>query len=227
MRPNLEAWRESERLNPAKSSNFAIRVYYIREMPTVVDISQRRSEFVRAAWSVATSEGLASVTVRRIAASSGHSVGAVQRAFSTQDALHRSLKSELIARNSERLRAAFQPKIAADRLTALLPVEASRKTELLLAEQMLHSGYVFIEYPEAGRRCRTDVGVFCDFQFRASFTRPGLKHPGDDFSAARIRLRAVFDGLTSLLLDDSSPPESRPTESMARRLLHQALIARR
>jgi AcrR family transcriptional regulator len=56
-------------------------------MPKIVDLDQKRTEFVEASWNVIASEGLKAATMRRVAAEAGCTTGALTHYFSDRRAL--------------------------------------------------------------------------------------------------------------------------------------------
>jgi AcrR family transcriptional regulator len=103
-------------------------------VPKLVDIAQRRAQFVAASLDVIASEGLAAATLRRIAAQAGATTGAVTHYFPGRDALLiEAVRAAHYAAGARMQSAAEGAATAAARLEAVvleaLPLDAVRLRE--------------------------------------------------------------------------------------------------
>lgn len=74
-------------------------------MPRVVDHEQRRDELIAAVWQLIADEGLAAVTIRRVAERSGWSSGAVRHYLPTRQAILEAAAQRVAEQIEGRLRA--------------------------------------------------------------------------------------------------------------------------
>lgn len=100
-----------------------------------MDLTARQAELADAALRIVAREGLAAVTFRSIAAESGWSLGAVQKAFATKDAILTAMFARLRA-SAGRLPASEpgRPTLRAwlvELLLGLAPLDAERRTAAL------------------------------------------------------------------------------------------------
>lgn len=115
-------------------------------VPKRVDHEERRREITRAVWRIATAEGLAAVTLRRVAAEAGISMNLVQYYFTSKDQMiHYGLERVIavaVERMSAELRAAGDDSRAVVRaaIVGMLPIDdTSRQTSAVYYAYMLHA----------------------------------------------------------------------------------------
>ncbi|MEU0885954.1 TetR family transcriptional regulator C-terminal domain-containing protein [Lentzea sp. NPDC005914] len=114
-------------------------------MPKRVDHEERRREITLAVWRIAMAEGLAAVTLRRVAAEAGISMNLVQYYFTTKDQMiHYGLQRVIevaVARMSAELEAAGDSRaVVRAAIVGMLPVdEESRQTSAVYYAYMLYA----------------------------------------------------------------------------------------
>lgn len=115
------------------------RLYYITRMcyhggmPKVVDAGQRRQDIAEAAWRLIRLDGLESVTVRKVAAEAGLSMGSLRHYFTTQSELIGFAMRMVVDRLTARIKplaSTDDPRADLERaVTELLPLDKDRQTE--------------------------------------------------------------------------------------------------
>lgn len=70
-------------------------------MPRIVDHDQRRRELAAAVWAIVRTEGLAAVSIRRVAAESGWSTGAIRHYLPSHDELISFAATEMARQATE------------------------------------------------------------------------------------------------------------------------------
>jgi AcrR family transcriptional regulator len=115
-------------------------------VPKRVDHEERRREIIGAVWRIATAEGLAAVTLRRVAAEAGISMNLVQYYFTSKDQMiHYGLERVIavaVERMSAELRAAGDDSRVVVRaaIVGMLPIDdTSRQTSAVYYAYMLHA----------------------------------------------------------------------------------------
>ncbi len=102
-------------------------------MPKIVDHDARRREIIEAVWSLISSRGFGSVTMRELAAEAGYANGALARYFPDKNAVLRAAFRRAFDATNERARAAIGDRggITALRLLALeiMPLDEVRLRE--------------------------------------------------------------------------------------------------
>jgi len=102
-------------------------------MPKIVDHTARRAEIIGAVWSLIARRGLASVTMRELAAEAGYANGALARYFPDKESLLRAAYQRAFDATNERARAAIGDRggLTALRLLCLevLPLDEVRLLE--------------------------------------------------------------------------------------------------
>ncbi|MBP2436218.1 TetR/AcrR family transcriptional regulator [Microbacterium amylolyticum] len=103
-------------------------------MPREIDQQQRDRQIVEAAWEVIAREGVAALSVRRVAAEAGLSAGSLRYSFPSQAALRERAVETLIERLSSRIAAldtSLAPRVWARAvLLELLPLDQQRCIEM-------------------------------------------------------------------------------------------------
>lgn len=117
-------------------------------VPKRVDHEERRREITQAVWRIAMAEGLAAVTLRRVAAEAGISMNLVQYYFTSKDQMiHYGLERVIevaVARMSaelEAVRESGDPRaVVRAAVVGMLPVdEESRRTSAVYYAYMLYA----------------------------------------------------------------------------------------
>ncbi len=102
-------------------------------MPKIVDHEARRGEIIEAVWSLISSRGFGSVTMRELAAEAGYANGALTRYFPDKDAVLRAAFRRAFDATNERAGAAIGDRggLAALRLLCLeiMPLDDVRRRE--------------------------------------------------------------------------------------------------
>jgi AcrR family transcriptional regulator len=102
-------------------------------MPKIVDHDARRKEIIEAVWSLISSRGFQSVTMRELAAEAGYANGALSRYFPDKDAVLRAAFRHAYDATNERATAAIGDRggLAALRLLCLeiMPLDEVRLRE--------------------------------------------------------------------------------------------------
>ncbi|PTL60463.1 TetR/AcrR family transcriptional regulator [Paraconexibacter algicola] len=98
-------------------------------MPKIVDHDARRREIAQALWALLRREGPAAVTLRRVAAEAGWSLGAVRHYFASHDALLVHAMELVITRVGERIAALGPDPEPLAILEETLPLDDERRAE--------------------------------------------------------------------------------------------------
>jgi AcrR family transcriptional regulator len=102
-------------------------------MPKIVDHDARREEIIKAVWSLISSRGFQSVTMRELATEAGYANGALTRYFPDKDAVLRAAFRRAYDATNERATAAIGDRggLAALRLLCLeiMPLDEERLRE--------------------------------------------------------------------------------------------------
>lgn len=102
-------------------------------MPKIVDHDSRRKEIIEAVWSLISSRGFQSVTMRELASEAGYANGALSRYFPDKEAVLRAAFRRAFDATNERARAEIGDKggLAALRLLCLeiMPLDEARRRE--------------------------------------------------------------------------------------------------
>jgi AcrR family transcriptional regulator len=102
-------------------------------MPKIVDHDARRKEIIEAVWSLISSRGFQSVTMRELAAEAGYANGALNRYFPDKDAVLRAAFRRAYDATNERAGAAIGDRggLAALRLLCLeiMPLDEVKRRE--------------------------------------------------------------------------------------------------
>lgn len=108
-------------------------------MPKIVDHAQRRAELVEAVARVIHRDGVRAVSVRSVAAESGHSPGSLRHYFTSQAELIAFTMDAMAGAAAERvdLRATGSPDDVVGVLLELLPLDAQRVAEFEIWLELL------------------------------------------------------------------------------------------
>ncbi|HZG92631.1 MAG TPA: TetR/AcrR family transcriptional regulator [Pseudonocardia sp.] len=102
-------------------------------MPKIVDHDARRKEIIEAVWSLISSRGFGSVTMRELAAEAGYANGALARYFPDKDAVLRAAFRRAFDATNERARAAIGDRGGLTALRSLvleiMPLDEVRRRE--------------------------------------------------------------------------------------------------
>ncbi len=174
-------------------------------MPRLIDHDHRNDEIAAAAFRVLARDGVAALSVRRVADEAGIATASLRRAFSTQDELRRFCLERLQQDVTTRLLAVTgQGRERAMRwMRELLPLDDSRRTELLVQLQLTRlaltddglRGHARDLHDGVHRVCAAAVEELAAAGELASHLDPDLETE---------RLHALLDGLALHLIWTSS-----------------------
>lgn len=189
-------------------------------MPRKIDAEERAAVIADAALRVLEADGLAGVSVRRVAAEANLAVASLRRAFPTQHELLefclRVIEDRVVAR-IRALTTAGRPRVE-DLLAQLLPLDSVRRTELLAQVQL---GLMSLTEPAlrpAAERLSAAVDQGCRLAIDL-LADEGEVHPDRDAEQEAFRLRAVIDGLAMQGLWSGGVRDAdRLTDSLSRHL---------
>jgi AcrR family transcriptional regulator len=109
-------------------------------MPKIVDHDARRKEIIEAVWSLISSRGFGSVTMRELAAEAGYANGALSRYFPDKDAVLRAAFRHAYDATNERAAATIGDRGGLDALR-LLCLEIMPLDEVRLREARVVIGF--------------------------------------------------------------------------------------
>ncbi len=174
-------------------------------MPRLIDHDDRNEEIAAAAFRVIERDGLAGLSVRRVADEAGIATASLRRAFPTQDALRRfcfdriqeAVATRLLAIESTGMDRALQW------MRELLPLDDVRRTELVVQLQLSRLALTDANLAENARQLHDGVRRVCAAVVR-QLTEEGQVDERIDVDLEVARLHALLDGLALHLL--WSPP---------------------
>jgi AcrR family transcriptional regulator len=167
-------------------------------VPKEVDHEERRERIAEAVWRVILREGVAGVSIRKVAAEAGLSTGALVHYVATKEELLASADRLLVGRVVGRLEA--RPKSDTVRgavrsaLCEVLPLDAERRTES--AVWFALAGRALVDKGAAGRHYSIFDGTreLCR-RITRQLAAGGHLAPGLDPEGEAGRLQALVDGL--------------------------------
>ncbi|WP_066911161.1 TetR/AcrR family transcriptional regulator [Millisia brevis] len=177
-------------------------------MPRIVDHAQRRREIIHGVWEVILTGGIQAVSLRRVAAAAGVSVGRIQHYFADRDDLLRHGCDLLIEGGAERFEESIVDADPAETLRTLV-LRTIPTTPTFTAGTILWTAYraYGITDPVIREQIqRTHLGVvdraaeLID-RARASGTIPA----GDNSGRVAMRLLATADGYALRVLSGDLP----------------------
>lgn len=178
-------------------------------VPKLIDHDQRREQIVDAACALIAEDGLEGVTVRRVAAAAKLVPGSVRFIYPTHDALLAGTADGLVKHVRAQLKARAarypRPDMAAARLTASLPLDASEVIRLWRVEKALRlSASRHAQFADALSSCRALRAEECRAVLAAVV---GDQDPGDGmFGLELLRTLALVEGLGDLLVEGEVAP---------------------
>lgn len=184
-------------------------------MPKRVDHEQRRAVLAAALWRIAARDGLASTTVRQVAAEAGVSVGMVQHYFATKDqmltfALQR-IGDDLGARITRRIAELPEPRdpyqVVRIVLFERLPTTPERRVHVQVLVAWLGRIAINPELTEYLAEGTTVLREHIAAQLRAA-RELGAVYPHVDPDRAADGLLAFGDGLASHLIQNLHTADS-------------------
>ncbi|MEV5042076.1 MULTISPECIES: TetR/AcrR family transcriptional regulator [unclassified Microbacterium] len=187
-------------------------------MPRLIDHDERDRAIGDAAMRVLARDGLAALSVRKIADEAGLATASLRRAFPTQLALRRYCVDRIhdaVAARVTGLTGEGMP-LAIALLLELLPLDTTRRVELIAQLQLGSLALTDATLTESVRDLHDGVGLICGVALGQ------LDLPDEiDIALEMLRLQALLDGLAlHLLWADPADPETH-----ARRLLEHHLTS--
>lgn len=189
-------------------------------MPRLIDHDDRNGEIAAAAFRVLARDGLAGLSVRRVADEAGIATASFRRAFPTQDALRRFCFERIQRAVATRLLAVEGDgrERALRWMRELLPLDEVRRTELLVQLQL--SRLALTDESLAGNAQDLHNGVrrVCAAVLQG-LSESGLLDASLDIDLETERLHALLDGLAlHLLWSTSDEPADHAERVLARHL---------
>ena len=179
-------------------------------MPRLVDHARRREELAEALWRIVRREGLACVSVRRVAEEAGVSTGSLRHYFTTQSELLAFSMRLVIDRVRERLGRLdwnAESRTLAERVACeLLPLDEERTAE---AEVWLaFSGQALVDPALRALRQETDA-VLSELWRRLAGALVDASPAEIDVAVEAARLHALIDGLAvhALVRPEGATPQ--------------------
>lgn len=192
-------------------------------MPRLADHEQRRAQLADAVLAVAAREGLARVSVPRVAAEAGVSVGLVQHYFPAKRGLLAAAHERSLANADRRIAALVESgeasgstirAMATEALAQLLPLDPARRDEAMVRAEFaalaLRDATLREAATAAHRGVRDRLAVVL-----GNGVRCGEVPPGTDLERAAAELAAIVDGLRSALLLDAAADDVTPVLAAA------------
>lgn len=182
-------------------------------MPRLIDHTQRDRDIGDAALRVLARDGLASLSVRKVADEAGLATASLRRAFATQESLRQFCLDRIRADVGSRIQA-FRGEGKARALALLgelLPFDETRRIELTVQLQLGSLALTDPSLAESVLELHSGVRAVCA-EVLAELDRHSLLHPGIDLDLEASRLHGLLDGLALHLLWG-------PSESAERRVV--------
>lgn len=175
-------------------------------MPKLVEHARRREELVRVVWDIISRDGIAAVTVRKVAEQAGVSVGGLRHYFDSQQGLLHFAAQAMADRVGARIAAHLRGSLpGAERarsiLEELLPLDVDRRVEADVWLDGLLRSRVDASMGELRERGRAGTRHVCRLAtaFRTGTLPP--EHIGAELGDPHLerqaaRLHVFMDGLT-------------------------------
>lgn len=194
-------------------------------MPRLIDHDDRNDEIAAAAFRVLERDGLAALSVRKVADEAGIATASLRRAFPTQDALRRFCFERLQQAVTERLLAVTgEGRERAMRwMRELLPLDDVRRTELAVQLQLSRLALTDAGLQGNAQQLHAGVRRVCAAVLHELSDVGGLA-ADVDLELETARLHALLDGLALHLLWSSSDDPARGADRVLARHL-DTLIA--
>ena len=183
-------------------------------MPRVVDHRQRRDELIDAVWQLIVEQGLAGITIRKVAERSGWSSGAVRHYLPTRESILDAAAQRVGEAIEQRVRtvpASATPQQAlVGMLRAVLPTDESMRLASLVWLAFVGQAASDPSVAEAQGIVYRDLNAQLVSMLEWALAQ-GYAVAGGPATTAR-ELQALVDGLTvHVLLDRVSDDEARAT----------------
>lgn len=195
-------------------------------MPKKIDIEARKEQMATAVWQTIVEDGVAAVSVRRVAERAGVAVGSLRHVFPTRSELVEFSARLMVDAAAERARAVpacDEPAEYAIRvLCEFLPLDGQRRAELEVNLALIAEAPVLPELTRIRNEATLALRAACVRQVEILRGREldfesALEGAGDQRAGAR--LHALIDGLALHLLMDAGRADESLTilrEELAR-----------
>lgn len=190
-------------------------------MPRLIDHDDRNDEIAAAAFRVLVRDGLAGLSVRKVAEEAGIATASLRRAFPTQDALRRFCFDRIQQSVVKRLSAVSGAgtERALQWMRELLPLDDTRRTELVVQLQLSRLALTDESLRESAENLHDGVRRVCSAVLQ-QLSEAGLLEAGLDVDLETARLHALLDGLALHLLWGTSDDPADHAERVLERHLH-------
>lgn len=189
-------------------------------MPRLIDHADRNDEIASAAYRVLARDGLAALSVRKVADEAGIATASLRRAFPTQDALRRFCFERLQTAVTSRIRAV--PGEGRERamrwMRELLPLDMTRRVELTVQLQLSRLALTDSGLSDHAQELHEGVRRVCSAVLD-ELAGVGLLDAGVDRALETVRLHALLDGLALHLLWTPSDDPNRDADRVLARHL--------
>lgn len=178
-------------------------------MPRLIDHAERDREIGEAAWRVLAREGLAGLSVRKVAEEAGLATASLRRAFPTQAALRAFCLARIQAAVGERILSHTGEGLPLVRavLREVLPLDETRRAEMIVQMQLGSLALTDPSLQESVRQLSDGVRRVCVLAL-GELARSGAMRALPDADAEADRLHALLDGLALQLLWSREPDEA-------------------
>jgi AcrR family transcriptional regulator len=189
-------------------------------MPRLIDHNDRNDEIAAAAFRVLARDGVAALSVRRVADEAGIATASLRRAFPTQDELRRFCFERLQQDVATRLLAVtgHGRERAMQAMRELLPLDEARRTELLVQLQLSRLALTDDDLQGHARELHDGVRRVCGAVID-DLTEAGELARDLDPHLESQRLHALLDGLALHLVWTSSRDAAVEAEQVLSRHL--------
>ena len=173
-------------------------------MPRLIDHDDRNDEIGAAAFRVLVRDGIAGLSVRKVAEEAEIATASLRRAFPTQDALRRFCFDRIHQSVAARLRAVTGDgrEKAMQWMRELLPLDDTRRTELVVQLQL--SRLALTDESLRGSAADLHDGRRVCSSVLRQLSESGVTDPTLDPDLETARLHALLDGLALHLLWNTS-----------------------
>jgi AcrR family transcriptional regulator len=189
-------------------------------MPRLIDHDDRNDEIAAAAFRVLARDGLAALSVRKVADEAGIATASLRRAFPTQDALRRFCFERLRTAVTTRIRAVSGEgrERAMGWMRELLPLDMTRRVELTVQLQLSRLALTDPGLTGNARELHEGVERVCSAVLD-ELAGAGLLDASLDCELETVRLHALLDGLALHLLWTPSDDPTRDADRVLARHL--------
>lgn len=184
-------------------------------MPRLIDHDERDRQIGEAAIRVLAADGLAALSVRKVADEAGIATASLRRAFPTQEALRRFCVGRIrddVAGRIAALRGEGRP-LVLRLLSELLPLDDARRRELAAQLQLAMLALTDRDLGDSVAELHDAVRTVCVSALQ-ELKRTGGMSPDADLPREAARLHALLDGLALQLLSTRPADPAGVAEAM-------------